>query len=73
MSPYLPQARVVRKGGIVVAQPPVPLRERVAALEENLGPRARSFLGAVIGLWPITAVMLLALGLMMVAMLQGSS
>ncbi len=63
---------MVRKGGIVVARPPVPLRERLAAAEENLGPHARGFLAAVIGLWPITAVMLLGLGLMWVAMLQGS-
>lgn len=72
MSPYLPQARVVRKGGIAVAPPPIPLRDRVASLEENMGPRVRGFVAAVIGLWPITAVVLLAFGLMSIAVLQNA-
>jgi len=69
----LPQARVVRKGGIAVAPPPIPLRERFASIEENMGPRVRGFVAAVIGLWPITAVVLLAFGLMWISMLQSSS
>lgn len=68
----LPQARVVRKGGIAVAPPPIPLRDRFAAMEDNLGPRVRGFVAAVIGLWPVTAVVLLAFGLMWIAMLQSS-
>jgi hypothetical protein len=72
MPPYIPQARVVRKGGVVVAPPPVPLRERLAAVEAGLGPRARGFVAAVFGLWPVTAVLLLSLGLMWLAMMQSS-
>jgi nitrate reductase NapE component len=68
----LPQARVVRKGGIAVAPPPVPFRDRVAAIEENMGPRVRGFVAAVFGLWPVTAVVLLAFGLMCIAMLQNA-
>lgn len=72
MRPYVPQARVVRKGGVAIAPPPVPWRERVAAVEEQLGPRLRGFVAAVVGLWPVTAVVLLMFGLMWLAMLQGS-
>jgi hypothetical protein len=68
----LPQARVVRKGGIAVAPPPIPLRDRFASVEENMGPRLRGFVTAVVGLWPITAVVMLAFGLMWVSMLQSS-
>lgn len=68
----LPQARVVRKGGIAVAPPPIPLRDRFASVEENMGPRVRGFVAAVFGLWPITAVVMLAFGLMWIAMLQSS-
>ncbi len=63
----------MRKGGIAVAPPPIPLRERFASIEENMGPRVRGFVAAVIGLWPITAVVLLAFGLMWISMLQSSS
>ena len=62
----------MRKGGIAVAPPPIPLRDRFASVEENMGPRLRGFVGAVLGLWPITACVLLAFGLMWVAMLQGA-
>lgn len=63
----------MRKGGIAVAPPPIPLRDRFASIEENMGPRVRGFVAAVIGLWPITAVVLLAFGLMWISMLQSSS
>lgn len=63
----------MRKGGIAVAPPPVPLRDRFASLEESMGPRVRGFVAAVIGLWPVTAVVLLAFGLMWISMLQSSS
>lgn len=55
-----------------MAPPPIPLRDRFASFEENLGPRVRDFIAAVIGLWPITAVVLLAFGLMSIAMLQNA-
>jgi hypothetical protein len=72
MSPHIPQARVVRKAGIAFAPPPVPLRERLAALEEGLGPRVRGFASAIIGLWPVTAVLVLMVGLAWIAAMQGS-
>jgi hypothetical protein len=68
----LPQARVVSKRGTAPAPPPVPWRERVAAFEDGLGPRARGALAAFIGLWPITAVVLLMLGLTWLSAMQGS-
>lgn len=37
-----------------------------------MGPRVRGFVAAVFGLWPITAVVLLAFGLMCIAMLQNA-
>ena len=55
-----------------MAPPPIPLRERFESIEENMGPRVRGFVAAVIGLWPVTAVVLLAFGLMWIAMLQSS-
>ena len=63
---------MVRKGGVAFAPPPVPWRERMAAIEENLGPRARGFVAAVIGLWPVTAVLLLMVGLAWLSAMQGS-
>lgn len=70
MSAPLPHARVVRKGGVAVAPPPGPMRERLAALEAGLGPRTRDALAAIIGLWPVTAVLLLALGLMWLSVMN---
>jgi nitrate reductase NapE component len=46
--------------------------DRVSAIEENMGPRVRGFVAAIFGLWPITAVVLLAFGLMCIAMLQNA-
>ncbi len=72
MSAGLPQARVVKKGGITVAPPPVPLRERLVAFEESLGPTARTVLSTVVGLWPVTAVVALAFGLAYLNMMSAS-
>jgi hypothetical protein len=72
MSVHVPQARVVRKGGILVVPPPLTLRQRLAQLEDALGPASRSFLAAVIGLWPLTSVLLLSLALVWLAAMQGS-
>jgi hypothetical protein len=60
----LPRARVVRKGGITVVPPPVPWAQRLAAAEAGLGKHTRNTLAALIGLWPITAVVMLAGGLL---------
>ena len=67
----LPPARVVRKGGVAVVPPPVPWAQRMAAAEANMSTRTRAVLGAVIGLWPVTAVIALAGGLLSLSMLGG--
>lgn len=58
----IPQARIVRKGGLVFAPPPRP-REPPSAFVEQL----RSALAVAVGLWPLTAVLLLAVGLLYLA------
>lgn len=58
----LPQVRVVRNAGQLVAPPPVP-RARRAPRGEAL----REGLAIAVGLWPLTGVMLLALGLLVMA------
>jgi len=57
---------------VVVAPPRLSFRERLGAVEEGLGPRARGFVAAVLGLWPVTAVVLLAAGLMWIIALQNA-
>ena len=55
----LPQARVVRKGGQQFAPPPAPRMPREpGAFQDQL----RTALAFAIGMWPLTAVMLLATG-----------
>ncbi len=63
----LPQARVVRTGGQLVAPPPSP-REWWPGFREQ----ARTALACAIGLWPLTGTMLVALGLMWVAVLSSA-
>jgi hypothetical protein len=55
----IPQARVVRNAGQLVAPPPAPRRAPGALAEQ-----ARSALAVAIGLWPLTAVLILAMGLL---------
>jgi hypothetical protein len=60
----IPQARVVRKGGQQFAPP------RAPRVQEEPGPIARQLRDAAavaIGLWPLTGVLLLALGLLWMA------
>lgn len=57
----LPQARVVRKGGQAFAPPPAPPAD--SDLREHL----RNALAVAIGLWPLTAIVLLATGLLIMA------
>ena len=60
----LPQARVVRKGGQMFAPP------RAPRVQEEPGPIARHLRDAAavaLGMWPLTAVALLALGLLVMA------
>ena len=63
----LPQARVVRAGGHLVTPPPAPPAPRTATNE-----KLREALAVVIGLWPLTGVMLLAFGLLALAGLYSS-
>jgi hypothetical protein len=52
----IPQARVVRKGGLLIAPPPAPRRPPGPLMEQ-----ARSALAVAIGLWPLTGVVMLML------------
>lgn len=63
----LPQARVVRKAGQLVAPPPQPKRPP-GALAQQL----HVALQIAFGLWPLTAVVLLMLGLLYYAGMNAS-
>lgn len=64
----IPQARVVRKGGHEFAPPPVPRSPEAPVLREH----ARAVLAVALGLWPLTGVVLLALGLLWMVGMSGS-
>lgn len=55
----IPQARVVRKGGQQFAPPPAPKADEPSNLYEALN--------LMVGLWPLTAIVLLATGLLIMA------
>jgi hypothetical protein len=55
----IPQARVVRKAGRLMAPPPAPRSDEAGIL--------RTALGYAIGLWPLTCVVLLLCGLLVMA------
>ncbi len=55
----IPQARVVRKGGQLMTPPPAPKSDEPSA--------ARELLAYAIGLWPLTAIVLLVFGLLIMA------
>jgi len=62
----LPQARIVKQGGQLFAPPPPPPQlptRRGPPVKEQL----RDAAAFVIGMWPITAVMLLMIGLLISA------
>jgi hypothetical protein len=59
----IPQARVVRKAGQLMAAPPAPRNRDAASLPEIV----RTILVYAIGLWPLTAVVLLMCGLLVMA------
>jgi hypothetical protein len=64
----IPQARVVRKGGHEFAPPPAP-----RTVEPNaIGEHVRAMLGVALGLWPLTSVVLLVLGLLWMAGMSGA-
>ena len=58
----IPQARVVRSAGQLVAPPPAPRRPPGMFAEQ-----ARTVLAVAIGMWPLTAVLLLMMGLLIFA------
>jgi hypothetical protein len=60
----IPQARVVRKAGQLVAQPPTPPDHDEGTA---LGHALRTSLSYAIGLWPLTCVVLLMIGLLILA------
>jgi hypothetical protein len=59
----IPQARVVRKAGQLMAPPPAPRCDDAPSLAEIL----RTAVVYAIGLWPLTAVVLLLCGLLVMA------
>jgi nitrate reductase NapE component len=65
----IPQARVVRKGGQEFAPPRAPrTRPQPSPLKEQL----RTVAAVAVGMWPLTAVMLLAMGFLIMAAHGGS-
>ena len=56
----IPQARVVRKGAHVFAPPPAPRTNEPNVLRDH----ARTVLAVALGMWPLTGVVLLMLGLL---------
>ncbi len=68
----LPEARVIRQAGVVVAPPRLSWQQWLRAVEAGLGPRTRTTLAIVIGLWPVTAVVVLGGSLAWIASLQGA-
>ncbi len=59
----MPQARVVRKGGHALPQPPVPPHHEPTPVRDHL----RALLAVAVGMWPLTTVVLLAFGLLWMA------
>jgi uncharacterized membrane protein YphA (DoxX/SURF4 family) len=59
----IPQARVVRKAGQLMAPPPAPRTDDA----DSLGAHVRTALAYAIGLWPLTCVVLLLCGLLIMA------
>lgn len=63
----IPQARIVRAGGQLVAPPPAPRRPPGPLYEQ-----ARSALAVAVGLWPLTGVLVLMLILLYFAGTAGA-
>ncbi|HEX4421864.1 MAG TPA: hypothetical protein VH165_28325 [Kofleriaceae bacterium] len=58
----IPQARVVRKAGQLMSPPPAPRDDGTP-----IGEQLRAALGYAVGLWPLTCVILLVFGLLVMA------
>ena len=63
----IPQARLVRKGGQLFTPPPAPPAPRGPVMEQ-----LRSAAAVAIGLWPLTGVVLLMIGLLWMAGMSGA-
>ena len=63
----LPQARIVRAGGQLVTPPPAPPAPR-----GPMNATLREALAVAIGLWPLTAVMVLAFSMLVLCGLYSS-
>jgi hypothetical protein len=63
----IPQARVVRKAGQLMAPPRAPRSDLPHPMLEH----ARTALSVVMGLWPLTGVVLLMIGLVIMAANNG--
>jgi hypothetical protein len=61
----VPEARVVRESGRPARPIPVPFSRRAQAVVLPMQRHAREALGAVLGMWPLTAVILM-IGLLLV-------
>jgi hypothetical protein len=57
----IPQARIVRKGGLLVTPP------RAPKPDSRVRDALRDGFAIAMGLWPLTAVLLLAVGLIIMA------
>jgi hypothetical protein len=64
----IPQARVVRKGAQLFTPPPVPPCQDKSALRQH----AESALAVALGMWPLTGVVLLMIGLLWMAGMSGA-
>ncbi|MCX5746118.1 MAG: hypothetical protein NT062_26875 [Proteobacteria bacterium] len=62
MATPLPQARVVRAAGHVFVPPPPPRSPRGPIVQQ-----LHTLLGVAIGMWPLTAVVLALVGLLLLA------
>ena len=59
----IPQARVVRKGGQSFAPPALPKTREPSVVRDHM----YAALNVLVGLWPLTAVVLLCTGLLIMA------
>jgi hypothetical protein len=59
----IPQARVVRKGGQQFALAPTPKTQEPSVVRDHL----YAAINVMVGLWPLTAIVLLATGLLIMA------
>jgi uncharacterized membrane protein len=59
----IPQARVVRKGGREFTPPPAPPHNEPSVIRDQV----RALASVALGLWPLTCVVLLVVGLMVMA------